>query len=104
MTSQLWRVLLRAIVTDAALCTFRLKGREGDVLCRCEPFILRRWKPTFKQTMFCIGGCKAEGWFKLKVSTLICNLNEGFWLKGMQGLGISFRTNRHHRKSQYFFL
>ena len=28
ITSQHWRVLLRAIVTDAALCTFRHKGRK----------------------------------------------------------------------------
>jgi hypothetical protein len=35
MTSQLWRVLLRAIVTDAALCTFRHKGRRVDFRCEC---------------------------------------------------------------------
>jgi hypothetical protein len=33
ITSQHWRVLLRAIVTDAALCTFRHEGRIADLRC-----------------------------------------------------------------------
>ena len=31
ITSQHWGVLLRAIVTDAALCKFRHEGRKVDV-------------------------------------------------------------------------
>jgi hypothetical protein len=75
----------RTVVTDAAPCTFRHEGRKADLGCKREPFIPRSWKPTFKQTMFCIDGCNADGWFKLKVPTLICNLNVAFWLKGMHG-------------------
>jgi hypothetical protein len=33
ITSQHWRVLLEAIVTDTALFTFRHEGREGDIRC-----------------------------------------------------------------------
>ena len=33
ITSQHWWVLLRAIVTDAALCTFRHEGRIADISC-----------------------------------------------------------------------
>ena len=33
ITSQHWGVLLRAIVTDAALCTFRHEGRKPDLRC-----------------------------------------------------------------------
>jgi hypothetical protein len=36
MTSQHQRVLLRAIVTDTALCIFRHEGREPDIRCKCE--------------------------------------------------------------------
>ena len=33
ITSQHWGVLLRAIVTDAALCTFRHEGRKAALRC-----------------------------------------------------------------------
>jgi hypothetical protein len=35
ITSQLWRVLLRAIVTDAALCTFRHEGQNRTFAASC---------------------------------------------------------------------
>ena len=47
MTSQHQRVLLRAIVTDTALCIFRHEGREGDLRCKGE-LVLQEWLvPTF---------------------------------------------------------
>ena len=44
ITSQHWRVLLRAIVTDAALCTFRHEGREAVFRCgrKMNPTISRK--------------------------------------------------------------
>jgi len=36
ITSQHWRVLLRAIVTDAALCTFRHEGRIAVIRCSAQ--------------------------------------------------------------------
>jgi hypothetical protein len=61
ITSQHWRVLLRAIVTDAALCTFRHEGREADLRCACKlnGRVLR--KQTIRVTIhFCRGATAAK--------------------------------------------
>ena len=36
ITSQHWQVLLRAIVSDAAACTFLHEGRIADLRCKGE--------------------------------------------------------------------
>jgi hypothetical protein len=47
ITSQHWRVLLRAIVTDAALCTFRHEGRKPDIRCSRSIYSAARLKRPF---------------------------------------------------------